>query len=216
MNMEITERIRRDEWLKALGAEKGGACDLSADMDEAEREILKAARPRAVYRLMARDEISIPGYSLSEHLAGCEKVAVMAVTLGIEVDNIIRKAQVTDMALAVMLDSGASVLVEQLCDDFERYIDGHVDGYTTGRFSPGYGDSPLELQKAVVSYVDGGRRIGLNVTASNLLVPRKSVTALIGVAEHPVEGRLATCDECVLREKCRLRKEGRFCGDRSE
>ena len=140
----------------------------------------------------------------------------MAVTLGIGVDNIIRKAQVTDMALAVMLDSGASVLVEQLCDDFERYIDERVDGYTTGRFSPGYGDSPLELQKTVVSYVDGGRRIGLNVTASNLLVPRKSVTALIGVAEHPVEGRLATCDECVLREKCRLRKEGKFCGDRSE
>lgn len=216
MNIEITERIRRDEWLKALGAEKDVAGDLSADMDEAEREILKAARPRAVYRLMARGEISIPGYSLSKHLAGCEKVAVMAVTLGIGVDNIIRKAQVTDMALAVMLDSGASVLVEQLCDDFERYIDERVDGYTTGRFSPGYGDSPLELQKAVVSYVDGGRRIGLNVTATNLLVPRKSVTALIGVAEHPVEGRLATCDECVLREKCRLRKEGKFCGDRSE
>ena len=44
-------------------------------------------------------------------------------------------------------------------------------------------------------------------------VPRKSVTALIGISDHPVTGRLATCGECVLREKCTLRKEGKFCGD---
>ena len=120
--------------------------------------------------------------------------------------------QISDMAEAVIMDSGASVLVDSLCDKFEEYIRNNVDEYVTSRFSPGYGDSPLRMQKSVISYVDGQRKIGLNVTSSNLMIPRKSVTALIGLSEHPVTGRLATCGECVLKDKCTLRKEGKFCG----
>ena len=146
----------------------------------------------------------VQGFSLKKHLEGCHKVIVMALTLGIGTDNLIRKLQVTDMAKAVMADSGASVLVECLCDKYEEHIKSVTDGY---------GDCPLEMQKSVISYVDGQRKIGLNVTANFLMIPRKSVTAIIGVADHPVKGRLATCGECVLREKCTLRREGKFCGD---
>ena len=84
----------------------------------------------------------------------------------------------------------------------------------TSRFSPGYGDYPLEYQQNVIQYVDGPRKIGLNVTENHLMIPRKSVTALMGIADHPVTGRLATCGECILREKCTLRSEGKHCGDR--
>ena len=69
-------------------------------------------------------------------------MAVMALTLGIGVDNLIKKTQVTDMAMAVILDSGASVMVDQLCDMYQKKIDEETEGYTTPRFSPGYGDSP--------------------------------------------------------------------------
>ncbi len=211
--MEIREPISRKRWLAALGS--GGASDaeLMGKLDEVEKAIFAAARPKAVYRIMEKSDVKISGFSLEKHLEGCRKVVVMALTLGIGVDNAIRKAQVTDMARAVMMDSGASVLTDMLCDDFEEYIRERVDGYMTGRFSPGYGDSPLELQKTVVTYVDGQRKIGLNVTANSLMIPRKSVTAFMGLADHPVTGRLATCGECVLRDKCTLRREGKFCGD---
>lgn len=46
------------------------------------------------------------------------------------------------------------------------------------------------------------------------MIPRKSITAVLGISDHPVKGKLATCNECVLRDKCELRKEGGFCGDR--
>ena len=218
MNIEITERISRKSWLAAMGADAEMADkeaeELAKKLDEAERAIFDAARPKAVYRVMARSDIEIRGFSLQKHLEGCDRVIVIALTLGIGIDNALRKAQVTDMAMAVMMDSGASVLTDQLCDSFESHIAEEVDGYMTGRFSPGYGDSPLEMQKKVAVYLDAQRRIGLNVTDTDLLIPRKSVTALIGLADHPVKGRLATCGECVLREKCTLRKEGKFCGDR--
>lgn len=213
MNIEITERIPRDKWLAALGTHGTRDESLNETLDEVESALLAAAKPKAIYRVMDIADIKVQGFSLKKHLEGCHKVIVMALTLGAGTDSLIRKLQVTDMAKAVMADSGASVLVECLCDKYEEHIKAATDGYKTGRFSPGYGDCPLEMQKSVISYVDGQRKIGLNVTANFLMIPRKSVTAIIGVADHPVKGRLATCGECVLREKCTLRREGKFCGD---
>lgn len=213
MNLEIKASIPRMRWLAALGSAGSDDAALMKKLDDVEKTIFVAARPKAIYRVMDRHDVKISGISLEKHLEGCRKVVVMALTLGIGVDNAIRKAQVTDMAAAVIMDSGASVLTEMMCDDFEAYIREHVDGYMTERFSPGYGDSPLELQKTVVTYIDGQRKIGLNVTADSLMMPRKSVTAFIGLADHPVTGRLATCEECVLRDKCTLRREGKSCGD---
>ena len=144
----------------------------------------------------------------------------MAVTLGVGVDQLLRKTQVTDMALAVIIDSGASVLIEQLADDFQEEIvkkpeaSDRNNTFTTPRFSPGYGDWPITEQARIVRLLDGQRQIGLNITKDSLMIPRKSITAVIGISDHPVKGCLATCDECVLQDKCLLKKEGKFCGDK--
>ena len=222
--------IDRNEWLAALHAEGEAGDMLAAQMDEAEKMLMEAAAPRKVFRVMQRADLRISGVSIERHLEGCGQAVVMAATLGIGVDNLIRRMQVTDMAMAVILDAGASVYIEQVCDEFEAEIrdaivaaGGCDDGgcgdnktaplFMTPRFSPGYGDYPITEQKYILSLVDAPRRIGLNATADSLMIPRKSVSALIGLADHPVTGKLATCGECVLREKCLLRKEGKFCGN---
>lgn len=214
MNIEITEPVSREKWLKALHV-KGAADEmLTTRIDEAEKLLFAEAGPRAVYKIMDRRDLGTRGRSIEKHLEGCDKVALMGVTLGIGVDNLLRRIQVTDMSLAVIIDCGASVLVEQLCDSFEEYIKQHVaEKYLTSRFSPGYGDYPIEEQGKIIKYLDAVRQIGLNVTKDSLMIPRKSVTALIGLANHPVKGTLATCRECVLKDKCTLRREGKFCGD---
>ena len=203
MNIAVTAPLDRKRWLAALQSGEEALDSLQAQMDLAEQQLLKAADPKAVYRIM----------NIEKHLAECEKVAVMGATLGMGIDDLIRRAQIQDMSMAVILDCGASLLIEEVCDTFQAQIDAQTDGYLTARFSPGYGDYPLEYQPLIIRYIDGQRKIGLNVTSNNLMVPRKSVTALIGISDHPVTGRLATCGECVLREKCTLRKEGKFCGD---
>lgn len=213
MSIDITEHVSRKEWLRYLHVEGDADDSLEAQLEAAEKMLRHAARPKAVYRVMDITDVPQDGFSVKKHLEGCDRVAVMALTLGIGVDNLIKKTQVTDMAMAVIIDSGASVLVDQLCGEYEKMIDSAVDGYLTPRFSPGYGDFPVETQSDIIKCVDGQRKIGLNVTADSLMIPRKSVTALIGIADHPVKGRLATCGECVLAEKCILKKEGKFCGE---
>ena len=83
--------------------------------------------------------------------------------------------------------------------------------YLTGRFSPGYGDWDIAVQPLVAAALDTARKAGLCVTDTNLMTPRKSVTALLGVSDHPVKGQLAGCGHCVLRTRCEYRKRGKTC-----
>lgn len=216
MNLELVHSIDRKAWLEALHAKGSSDMRLTLELDEAEKMLMASARPKAVYKLMKSAELKAGGDSVRRHLEGCFEVVLMAVTLGIEVDNIIRKTQITDMAKAVILDTGASILIEQQADEFEAYIRQQLKDniYMTSRFSPGYGDWSVTEQQKIIHMLDASRRVGLNVTKDSLMIPRKSITAVIGIADHPVSGSLATCSECVLKDKCELRKQGGFCGDR--
>jgi cobalamin-dependent methionine synthase I len=136
---------------------------------------------------------------------------IMAVTLGAGVDRLIRTSQIKDMAEAVILDAGASILAEQCADILEETIRAENSCFVTGRYSPGYGDFPVEMQGRLIREIDGPRTIGLTTNESHILIPRKSITAIIGMADHPVKGYMATCNECIIKESCRLRKEGKQC-----
>ena len=49
------------------------------------------------------------------------------------------------------------------------------------RYSPGYGDWPLSVQPTLLKLLNG-ERIGITLDSSNIMTPRKSVTALLGWA----------------------------------
>lgn len=213
MDIRTENKISLKAWLEALGMKEIPDEKIMSEIRKVEQMIISAVSPKAIYRIMEPSELRLEGKSIKRHLSGCQKIVVMGATLGAGADHLIRRLQITDMTEAVIADCGASVLIEQVCDAFQKTINDAVDGYTTSRFSPGYGDFPIEVQPDMIRYIDGQRKIGLNVTSNNLLVPRKSVTAVIGVSDRPVRGSLATCAECVLRDKCDLRKEGKFCGD---
>lgn len=104
--------------------------------------------------------------------------------------------------------------VEQTADAAEQTLrnEEREEGqFLTGRFSPGYGDYPIAVQNDLLRLLDAPRKIGLCATPAHLLTPRKSVTAVLGVAGHPVTGRRAGCANCALRERCAYRKEGKTC-----
>lgn len=212
VNIEITSPIDRQQWLAALHAKGSIDSRLAEQMDEAERLLKAAARPKAVHKVLEISVISTDSISIKKHLEGCNKIVLMAVTLGTDVDQLLRRTQITDMAMAVIIDAGASILVEQLADEFQKSI--KAGPFMTSRFSPGYGDWSITEQSRIVRLLDGQRQIGINVTKDSLMIPRKSITAVMGIAGHPVKGCLATCDECVLKDKCLLKKEGKFCGDK--
>ena len=117
------------------------------------------------------------------------------------------------MAEAVILDGCGSALVEQGCDAAEREISSRFpELYLTDRFSPGYGDLPLSLQKDLCTALDAQRRLGIYVNESMLMTPQKSVTAIIGLSPAPQMARIRGCGYCSMGEHCPLRKGGKHCG----
>jgi len=214
-------QIDRTEVLRYLG-HRGGALDarVQAQLDQAETLISDAAKPRcthAVYALLRGDTLTVAGTVLTldgadirKHLGGSETCILMAATLGAGVDAEIRRAQATDMGLAAILDAAATAAIEWVCDDYQTRL-AEQYGYLTDRFSPGYGDLPLSLQGPFCAVLDTARRIGLQATERSLLVPGKSVTAIIGILTRPTKRRSGGCDTCALRETCAYRKAGTFC-----
>lgn len=215
--------LNRREILRYLGCTLAQPPeDLVLAVERGVEELTRAARPRAVWRQLplvgTRPQgtgADFQGQDIRRHLSGCHQVLLMAATLGPEVEQLLLRAQVRDMAHALILDSCASAAIEAVCDDLEEELRERflVQGsYLTDRFSPGYGDFPLEQQQALCGLLDTQRRIGLTLTPSGILLPRKSVTAVLGVADSPRHRRSQGCAGCALYETCAMRKGGTPCG----
>ena len=117
------------------------------------------------------------------------------------------------MLRALTLDCSAAAAVEQMCDQIELELQGHFPGCSFPfRYSPGYGDLPLELQNPLLDLLDAPRRVGLCASASHILTPRKSVTAILGAADGPIQPTVRSCLGCPARESCQYRKSGGHCG----
>ena len=59
---------------------------------------------------------------------------------------------------------------------------------------------------------DASRKIGVTVTDRLILIPRKSVTAVIGISEKEIPQKRRGCSCCNMRKTCPYRKRGEHCG----
>ena len=163
--------------------------------EECARELLGAARPRWVSRtfeltpeeggVRLSSGLLLPGEDLKRHLAGCRRAVLFCATLSAQADALIRRAESGDMLRALALDCCATAAVEQLCDQIELELQGQFPGcFFPFRYSPGYGDLPLTLQSSLLALLDAPRQVGLCASASHILTPRKSVTAILGAVSY--------------------------------
>lgn len=213
--MMTLEKLNRSEAIRYLGGAGIQMNDqMEVLMDECEKMVLEKAAPKFLYiELDLPCDTIMGGRDIANHLDGCEKAILMCATLGAEIDKLIRISQISDMAKAVVLDSLASVAVEQVCNKVDEIIAEKYDGYyMTFRFSPGYGDYPISLQQDFLSMLDAPRKIGLTTNENFLLMPTKSVTAVMGLSKNPIERKKRGCAICNMRGKCRFRKNGEHCG----
>ena len=133
----------------------------------------------------------------------------MAATLGHEVDRRIRYYQKSDLSRAVILDACATASIEQACDSLVKDLAVELlqeRQKLTSRYSPGYGDFPIEVQKQLVETLGASRSIGLAVTATSILIPRKSITAIAGVIDLEQEVAPSTCIACHKSATCQFSK----------
>ena len=154
----------------------------------------------------------LPGRMARTMLRECSDAVLLLCTLGAGFEAQLRAASARDMAQAAMLDACGSAYVEAGCDEAEKAIAARFpEKYLTDRFSPGYGDLPLDLQPALCAALDSQRRLGVTVTESLLMVPMKTVSAVIGLADTPQPARVRGCQFCARRETCEFRKNGQIC-----
>ena len=136
---------------------------------------------------------------LRRNLAGCDRAAVFAATVGLGLDRLIARYSRTSPARALMVQAIGAERIEALCDVFCQELGDELYRCGTAvrpRFSPGYGDLPLELQRDIFRVLDCPSKIGLTLNDSLLMSPTKSVTALIGIGpEEKIPGNTG-CSAC--------------------
>ena len=168
---------------------------------------------RYCYKVLEKSACSdiLKGKDIVGHLEGCERLILFAATLGTEADRLIRRAEISDMAYAVVLDAAASAFTEEYCDKTEKEINRLTGGYFTFRFGLGYGDFPISLQKDFIRILNADKLIGLTANENGILIPRKSVTAVIGISDKPLNSERERCEICSMKETCKFRKEDKRC-----
>lgn len=234
--MEVSEisvkKVNRQEVLKYLGFR---GHEIPSDVDsliyECIEDIKSFSKPKYIYQIFEidrektskhRDRVFLKdtdfvliGNDINEMLSECDKCILMAVTLGVVVDNKIRVQQIRDLTKSIILDSCASSAIESVCNEINERIEKEYNAiglFLTDRFSPGYGDMPISQQPDFLRVLDAQRKIGLNVSSSGIMIPRKSVTAIIGISNKKQLKRFAGCENCKMFMNCEYRKSGISCG----
>ena len=153
--------------------------------------------------------LCIRSKKLAQHLRGCEQAIVFAATLGPQADRLMARYERVDMSRAVVMKASAAALVEAYCDECcagfakeerERGL------YLRPRFSPGYSDFSILHQRDILRLLDAPKKIGLSMTESCMLVPVKSVTAIIGLTGEPTLCAQHKCADC-SKTDCPFREE---------
>jgi hypothetical protein len=219
--------INRSEVLRYLGYRNQKIeAELDNLIDSCINEIKGVSNPFYTYRIFdiepKEDEVRVletdlilKGKDISSHLKHSKKCAILAATLGVSVDNRIRVLGKTDTTRAVILDSCATEAIESICNMVESQIKGiaEKEGLDINfRYSPGYGDLPINVQPGILNVLNAQNKIGLTCTENFILLPRKSVTAIIGFVEEGKKEVKKGCKTCRAYNNCLYRRDGISCG----
>lgn len=182
--------VRRAEMLRY--ARCGDGVGVEKEAEQAQKLVDDLIRPSAAAVVfdIKRDgeklfvaDTELEGKSIKKLLAPCKKCVVMAITVGFEVDMKIAALGSSSPALSLLADAAASSAVEDACDACCESIENELGVKLTPRFSPGYGDLPMNIQPALLTLTNARRDLGLTVGAGCMLSPIKSVTAIAGIKE---------------------------------
>ncbi len=169
------------------------------------KAVKEIAAPKLTYRIFPIKDIYLQehillGKDIRAMLANCNKVILFAATLGAPLDAYHRRLQITDMARAVWFDACANCAIEAVCDNFCHDL-GMEYPFLTDRFSTGYGDLPLSVQQEFLTLLKMQQTIGVTLTEGGLMIPQKTVTALLGIADKP-QNRRRDCLHCKSFATC--------------
>ena len=148
---------------------------LSVENAEAEKPLLSFAGLRVNTRDLARN------------LSGCDEVLLFAATIGEGADCVIRKYENTKLSRAAVCQAAAAAMIEAYCNTLNAEWKREYEAqgrFLRPRFSCGYGDFALAHQRDFLRVLEMEKRIGVHLNDALLMLPTKSVTAVIGIGNR--------------------------------
>ncbi|WP_139653711.1 vitamin B12 dependent methionine synthase [Raoultibacter phocaeensis] len=206
---------RKPDGDEVLGgdSEQGGG----ARQPDSEAQMVDAAageRERPFVEVLGTP-LMLEGFDIVRHLNGACECVLLACTLGAKSEQELARLKVINPLDALVYDAACSALIERVADAAEATVvaEAAMRGLQANwRYSPGYGDLPLAVQPRLVAVLGAFESLGLSVTDTDLLVPTKSITAIIGLFDGPVaDAEVRVCSLCRMRDFCTFRTTGRVC-----
>jgi hypothetical protein len=152
------------------------------------------------------DNKAIHGPLIPAIFPEAKELAVILVTIGPKLEQ-----QVADynkkgeLMRAAILDGIGSTAVDMTAVEVLRHLAGEVaprDYEISGPVNPGMPGFPLTEQWNLLGLVNADE-IGVALTASGVLVPRKSTSVVVGIGPHMTRWTQAeVCARCSLNRTC--------------
>lgn len=144
---------------------------------------------------------------IANFLKGSSEVVLFAATVGLDIDRLIARYQKLSPVKALLLQAYGAERVECLCDKFCSEFKAKValeSMKCTARYSPGYGELPLDRQVDFFNLLEINRHIGISLNDSLLMTPSKSVTAFFGIGDCVGSEEKHKCSDCTKTD-CEFR-----------
>ena len=186
--------VNKSEIYRYLGYKTG--MDLPKEIETSVEEILdnvlKQSVPKVCYKYFETKVgeqvdfgfVNVESKELASNLEGCTETVIFGATIGIYTDRQIQKEQILSPVRALIYQAVGAAAVEAVWDDFNEWIrqkEKEKGRDICPRFSPGYGDVSLSIQKSIFQELSLAKLAGITLTDSLLMIPEKSVTAIIGI-----------------------------------
>lgn len=177
-----------------------------------------------ILRKKENNEIKVKGSNLKfsskdiyKLLKNCDECIIIATTIGMEIEKEIRKHSYTELTKSIILDACATTAIEELCDLIQENLNLKLSNqgkYITNRYSPGYGDLSIDTNIEIINLLNSSKEIGLTITENKIMIPRKSVIAIIGISNSKVEVENKSCLNCKNYDSCKYKRGDEACGNK--
>lgn len=202
--------IDRKEALRYMGFRSGEPDEqIEKLMEECIKEIEEYADPRHIIRrfeleieadyLVKAGGITLASRNLAKNLKGCHEVYFMAATLGNGPDRLMNRYSRLQISKAAVLQGVAAAAIEGYCNECQQALSDELEAeglYLRPRFSPGYGDLSLSVQPDFLAVLNASKTVGIILSEGGVMIPVKSVTAIIGVSKDNTRCHIEGCESC--------------------
>ena len=161
-------------------------------------------------RVYLSDSIILESRVISRLCKKCDKLAVFILTIGDHLEEMVDYLSENGLVLqATVLDavgSGAAEQMAGLIEDRIRNVAAMRDQHISRRFSPGYCDWNVNQQEMIFRILHDDTA-GVNLTEECLMIPRKSVSGIIGIGD--TDSGVEDYNPCITctRVECPGRRE---------